>query len=108
VRIPVPRSRSAPPTTTRPRRTAVRDPLERAVATGIRQLQALDAEGTRERWTRCRTVETALRAALDEQLTLGPSDAVPAVTIACAYLTATDVEEAYAALLLAADRLRGR
>ncbi|GLZ51265.1 hypothetical protein [Actinomycetospora sp. NBRC 106378] len=104
----MPASRPATRTVTTRRRTAVRDPLERAVAAGIRALQTLDSEGTRERWTRCRRVETALRAALDEQLTLGPSDAVPAVTIACAYLTATDVEEAHAALLLAADRLRGR
>ncbi|MCD2186705.1 hypothetical protein [Actinomycetospora soli] len=104
----MPTSRPATPTVTTRRRTGVRDPLERAVAAGIRQLQGLDSEGARERWARCRTVETTLRAALDEQLTLGPSDAVPAVTIACAYLTAADVEEAHAALLLAADRLRGR
>ena len=104
----MPTSRPVTPAVVTRRRAGVRDPLERAVAAGIRQLQGLDSGGARERWTRCRTVETALRAALDEQLTLGPSDAVPAVTIACAYLTATDVEEAHAALLLAAERLRGR
>ncbi|WP_433802468.1 hypothetical protein [Actinomycetospora sp. CA-084318] len=95
-------------TTTGRRRHAVRDPLDDAVRTGLRHLSSLDAAGTRERWTRCRTIESALRAALDEQLVLGPSAAAPAVTVACAYLTAADVEEARAALLVAADRLRER
>ncbi|WP_018335518.1 hypothetical protein [Actinomycetospora chiangmaiensis] len=89
------------------RRRSAPDPLHRAVVAGVRQLEAVDAEPPQERYSRCRRLETTLRTALEEQLTLGPSDAVPAVTIACAYLTATDVEEAYAALLVAADRLRG-
>ncbi|MDL5160101.1 hypothetical protein [Actinomycetospora termitidis] len=90
------------------RRTPARDPLARAVTAAVRELRSTESEGLRERWERCRRVEIALRAALEKQLVLGPSDAVPAVTIACAYLTATDVEEAYAALLVAADRVCGR
>ena len=65
----MPSSRPAMTTTGR-RRHAVRDPLDDAVRTGLRHLSSLDAAGTRERWTRCRTIESALRAALDEQLVL--------------------------------------
>ncbi|MEJ2866839.1 hypothetical protein WCD74_03625 [Actinomycetospora sp. OC33-EN08] len=94
--------------TRRRRGAGSRDHLERAVTDAVRDLRAVDTDGLRERYTRCRRVETALRAALERQVALGPSDAAPAVTIACAYLTATDVEEAYHALLVAADRLRRR
>lgn len=100
-------------TTTRPVRTPPerhqdlrgRHALARAVVLALRRLDEHQPDDALQRWTRCRGVEDALRSALEKQ-PAAESDAVPAVRIACAYLTAGDVEEAFAALLVAHDKLR--
>jgi hypothetical protein len=89
-----------------PIRSATRGSLARAVVTALRRLDEVDHRDARERWTRSRRLETMLRTVLSENAGVEHGDAVPAVRIACSYLAAGDDEEAYAALLVAHDKLR--
>jgi thioredoxin-like negative regulator of GroEL len=89
-----------------------RGALRRAVVTALHQLDSTDPAGPadsgdrRRRWDRCRDLATTLRRSLERHGGAEPRDAVPAITVACAYLAAGDAEEAFAALLVAHDKLR--
>lgn len=98
----LPTSRIAQPRT----RPAAGGALARAVVTALRRLDEVDHHDVRGRWTRSRHLETMLRRVLEGHPDAQHDPAVPAVTIACAYLAAGDDEEAYAALLVAHDKLR--
>ena len=89
------------------RRGSPASPLTRAVAAAVAALDDVDGPvpfGVRRR------IDQMLREALDRHLDQvgenGPVDAVPALRVACAYLAAGDLEDAYLALLTARDLLR--
>ncbi|NMO91511.1 hypothetical protein [Actinomycetospora sp. TBRC 11914] len=90
----------------RGRARPTRGPLARAVVTALRRLDEADHRDARQRWNRSRRLESMLRTVLADHAGAEHGDAVPAVTIACSYLAAGDDEEAYAALLVAHDKLR--
>jgi hypothetical protein len=100
---------------TRPAHVGPRRPVEqpaeralaRAVAAAVGRLSEIDRAGDLAGHTQRRRIETLLRDALERHHVLaGPPAAVPAVRVACAYLAAGDVEDAYLALLTARDLLR--
>ena len=82
-------------------------PLLRAVTAAVAALD--DVDGTITFAVR-RRIDRVLRDAVDSHLERfgesGPVEAVPAVRVACAYLAAGDLEDAYLALLTARDLLR--
>lgn len=96
---------SAHPPSNRRSDVRSRRALAHAVVLALRGLDQVHRDDGRGRWSRCRDLEGALRAALEKQPTTD-CDAVPAVRIACAYLASADAEEAAAALLTAYDKLR--
>ena len=93
-----------PATPTRPRPSAS---LLQAVSAAIAGLDDVDGTVT---FAIRRRIDRLLRDAVDGHLERiresGPVEAVPAVRVACAYLAAGDLEDAYLALLTARDLLR--
>jgi hypothetical protein len=94
------------PTAARRHRSSA-SPLARAVAASLAALD--DVEGPVSFSVR-RRIDRMLREVVDAHLDRvgedGPDAAIPALRVACAYLAAGDLEDAYLALLTARDLLR--
>jgi hypothetical protein len=104
---PPPARSAAPPRAAAHRTRSSASPLARAVAAAVAGLDDVDGPvpfGVRRR------IDRMLRDAIDHHVELvgedGPVAAVPALRVACAYLAAGDLEDAYLALLTARDLLR--
>jgi hypothetical protein len=97
----------SPAHSTAPRTRSSASALARAVAAAVTALD--DVDGPVPFAVR-RRIDRMLRDAVDRHLELagadGPVAAVPALRVACAYLAAGDLEDAYLALLTARDLLR--
>jgi hypothetical protein len=101
--VPSPaRSRTGAPRRVPPRPGRSGDPLLAAITAVIRQLGD-DRTAALDAGQRC-AIETVLRGALPPSGP--PTGAASAVTVACTYLAAGDLEDAYFALLTARDLLR--
>jgi hypothetical protein len=103
-----PPTRSAEPRLAAVHRTrSSASPLAHAVAAAVAGLD--DVDGPVPFAVR-RRIDRMLRDAVDRHLERvsedGPVAAVPALRVACAYLAAGDLEDAYLALLTARDLLR--
>lgn len=99
------RSRTGTPRRAAPRPRQAGDPLLGVINAVIRELGDAGRSTASLDGGARRTIEEMLHEALPARAST-PAGAISAVTVACTYLAADDLEDAYFALLTARDLLR--